>query len=159
MTSRADASNDLTAIWDAYPIDKYSRLQTNGNASRGGRPGGVARPYTFHDPSAMRPSSTCIPHTHMVPIAVGYFRRRGPTEEAEGDGEPDGSNGVTRDSEEDVGKVDRHGDGKLFSCSRGIYGGRDRMTSCASTASWVREARQHQTSSSISPARAVTKHG
>jgi len=78
----------------------------------------------------------------MVPIAVGYFRRRGPTEEAEGDGEPNGGDGVTRDSEEDVGKVDRHGDGKLFSCSRGIYAGRDCMTSCASTASWVRPVRE-----------------
>jgi len=85
----------------------------------------------------------------MVPIAVRYFRRRRPAEEAEGDGKPDGGDGVTRDGEEDVGKVDRHGDGKLSSCFRGIYGGRDGMTSCASTASWVREARQHQTSSSI----------
>ena len=58
----------------------------------------------------------------MVPIAVGHFRRRGPTEETEGDGEPDGSDGVTRDSEEDVGEVDRHGDGKHFLCFRGTYG-------------------------------------
>jgi len=94
----------------------------------------------------------------MVPIAVGYFRRRGPTEEAEGDGKPDGGDGVTRDGEEDVGKVDRHGDGKLFFVfswylwGQGSY---DVMCFNCVMGATVREARQHQTSSSISRAHAA----
>ena len=98
--SRGVLSNALTAMWDAYPIDKYNNAQTYGKTSRGGSPGGFLRFYGINSSLVRR----IIIISYKVPVAVGDLGSRRPAEKAEGHGQTNSCDRVARNSKKNIGK-------------------------------------------------------